>query len=79
MNETGLSAWTFRASMRTMTRRMMAGAAATATMMMAGGCVNVTAPDKPIVINLNISITQEVVYRLDGEAKTLIQQNPGIF
>jgi hypothetical protein len=43
------------------------------------GCVNVTAPDKPIVINLNISITQEVVYRLDGEAKSLIQQNPGIF
>ncbi|MDV3458423.1 YnbE family lipoprotein [Sphingomonas sp. HF-S4] len=47
--------------------------------MLAGGCVNVTAPDKPIVINLNISITQEVVYRLDNKAKTLIQENPGIF
>ncbi len=46
---------------------------------MTGGCVTVNAPDKPIVINLNISITQEVVYRLDGEAKSLIQQNPGIF
>lgn len=45
----------------------------------AGGCVNVSPPDKPIVINLNINITQEVVYRLDGEAKTLIQDNPGIF
>lgn len=43
------------------------------------GCINVTAPDKPIVINLNISITQEVVYRLDGKAKTVIDQNPGIF
>ncbi|MEG3164912.1 YnbE family lipoprotein [Sphingomonas sp. PB2P19] len=43
------------------------------------GCVNVSAPDKPIVINLNINVTQEVVYRLDGEAKSLIQQNPGIF
>ncbi len=43
------------------------------------GCVNVTAPDKPIVINLNINVTQEVVYRLDGEAKALIQSNPGIF
>jgi len=42
-------------------------------------CVNVSAPDKPIVINLNINVTQEVVYRLDGEAKSLIQQNPGIF
>jgi hypothetical protein len=44
-----------------------------------GGCVSVSAPDKPIEINLNISVTQEVVYRLDNEAKTVIQQNPGIF
>nr|WP_170841830.1 YnbE family lipoprotein [Sphingomonas gellani] len=44
-----------------------------------GGCVNISAPEKPIEINLNISVTQEVVYRLDNEAKTLIQQNPGIF
>lgn len=44
-----------------------------------GGCVNITAPDKPIEINLNINVTQEVVYRLDNEAKSLIQQNPGIF
>ncbi|MFT3976348.1 MAG: YnbE family lipoprotein [Sphingomonas bacterium] len=43
------------------------------------GCVNISAPDKPIVINLNINVTQEVVYRLDGEAKSLIKQNPGIF
>jgi hypothetical protein len=42
-----------------------------------GACVNVTAPDKPIEINLNIAVTQQVVYRLDGEAKSLIQQNPG--
>lgn len=44
-----------------------------------GGCVTVNAPDKPIEINLNINITQEVVYRLDGEAKALIEQNRGIF
>lgn len=43
------------------------------------GCVNITAPDKPIQINLNINVTQEVVYRLDNEAKSLIQQNPRIF
>ena len=59
----------------TMFRALMIGATAS----LAGGCVNVSAPDKPIVINLNINITQEVVYRLDGEAKTLIQDNPGIF
>lgn len=45
----------------------------------ASGCVNVSAPTKPIEINLNISVTQEVVYRLDNEAKSVIQQNPGIF
>lgn len=51
------------------------------TILLAAGtaaCVNVSAPDKPIVINLNINVTQEVVYRLDGEAKSLIKQNPGI-
>lgn len=47
--------------------------------LMTGGCVNVSAPDKPIVINLNINITQQVVYRIDGQAKELIQQKPGIF
>lgn len=48
-------------------------------MLSGAGCVNVSAPTKPIEINLNISVTQEVVYRLDGEAKSVIQQNPGIF
>ncbi|PHR20946.1 MAG: YnbE family lipoprotein [Sphingopyxis sp.] len=42
-------------------------------------CVQVTAPDKPIVINLNINIKQEVVYRLDGDAKDLINQEADIF
>nr|WP_256924116.1 YnbE family lipoprotein [Sphingomonas sp. IBVSS2] len=55
------------------------GCLGAAPVMLAGGCVNVTAPDKPIVINLNISITQEVVYRLDNKAKAIIQDNPGIF
>ena len=60
---------------RSMTSRMIViGIAVVQT-----GCVNVSAPDKPIEINLNINVTQEVVYRLDGEAKSLIQQNPGIF
>ncbi len=42
-------------------------------------CVNVAAPDKPIVINLNINIKQEVVYRLEGKAEALIDENPEIF
>ncbi len=44
-----------------------------------GGCVTVSAPDKPIVINLNINIKQEVVYRLDGKAKEVIDENAEIF
>ncbi len=42
-------------------------------------CVQVAAPDKPIVINLNINIKQEVVYRLDGDAKDLINEEADIF
>jgi hypothetical protein len=63
---------------RQMGRQLLGGAAAMALLGL-GGCINITAPDKPIVINLNISITQEVVYRLDNQAKTVIQDNPGIF
>lgn len=43
------------------------------------GCVTVEAPEKPIVINLNINIKQEVVYRLDGDAKALIDEHGDIF
>ncbi len=43
------------------------------------GCVQIDTPDKPIEINLNINIRQEVVYRLDGDAKKLIEQNSEIF
>jgi hypothetical protein len=44
-----------------------------------GGCVSVKAPDKPIVIELNINIRQEVVYRLAEDAKNTIKSNPEIF
>ncbi|MDF2604335.1 MAG: YnbE family lipoprotein [Sphingomonas sp.] len=58
---------------------VLKGKVLAAMVLATGACVNVSAPDKPIVINLNISVTQEVVYRLDSEAKSLIKQNPGIF
>jgi hypothetical protein len=44
-----------------------------------GGCISVTAPDKPIVIELNINIKQEVIYRLSAEAANTIEKNPEIF
>jgi uncharacterized Fe-S center protein len=50
------------------------------TIMLAlSGCVQVQAPDKPIVINLNIQIRQDVVYKLDKASKQLIDQEPGIY
>ena len=46
---------------------------------MAAGCIQVRAPDKPIEINLNVKIQQEVVVRLQQDAKDLIQNNPELF
>jgi len=60
-------------------RRMTAGCSLAGAVLAIASCVNVTAPNKPIEINLNINVTQQVVYRLDNQAKSLIQQNPGIF
>jgi hypothetical protein len=46
---------------------------------LAAGCISVTAPDKPIVIELNINIKQEVIYRLAPDVEKNIEQNPEIF
>lgn len=46
---------------------------------MLGGCIQVKAPDKPIEINLNVKVQQEVVVRLQQDAKDLIQNNPELF
>lgn len=43
------------------------------------GCISVTAPEKPIVIELNINIKQEVVYKLDKGVQDMIDKNAGIF
>lgn len=43
------------------------------------GCVQIATPDKPIEINLNINIRQEIAVKLDGDAKKLIEQNSEIF
>lgn len=43
------------------------------------GCITVSAPDKPIVIELNINIKQEVIYRLAADAGKTIDSNKDIF
>jgi len=43
------------------------------------GCVTVKAPDKPIEINLNINVKQEVVVSLKQDAEDFIANNPDLF
>jgi hypothetical protein len=59
--------------------RVRPAAAAAVLAVSLGGCVQVSAPDKPIEINLNINIRQEVVVRLQQDVRELIQKNPGVF
>ena len=47
--------------------------------MMLSGCITVKAPDKPIEINLNVKVQQEVVVRLQKDAQDLIENNPELF
>ncbi len=44
-----------------------------------GGCVRVQAPDKPIEINLNVNIKQEVIVSLKKDTTDLINANPDLF
>ena len=62
--------------MRRMELRLIAGAAMAVPL---AGCVTVETPDKPIEINLNVEIRQEVLVRLQQDAQQLIQQNPEAF
>ena len=43
------------------------------------GCIQLRAPDKPIEINLNVNIKQEVVVRLEKDVADLIKKNPAVF
>lgn len=46
------------------------------------GCnptVKLEAPDKPIVINLNVKIEQEVRIKVDKDVDDLVKSNPDIF
>ena len=63
------------------------GAASLASVLAAAlltGCatvhtVQLQAPDKPIEVNLNVKIDQEVRVKLDREIEDLIAENPDIF
>jgi ABC-type uncharacterized transport system auxiliary subunit len=58
-------------------RASLLAAAALATPL--GGCISLAAPEKPIEINLNVKIEQEVVVRLQRDVENIINQNPQDF
>ena len=54
----------------------LAGAAACLPL---ASCITVKPPDKPIEINLNVDIRQEVLVRLQRDVEQLIRENPEAF
>jgi hypothetical protein len=59
--------------------RLLALAALATLSCAIGGCVSVNAPDKPIDINLNVTIRQEVLVKLERDVETMMNQNPEAF
>lgn len=54
-------------------------AAAVAALAACAPTIKVQAPDKPIEINLNVTIRQEVIVKLEREVLETLRQNPSIF
>jgi len=54
---------------------------AAAVILALGACatVRIQAPDKPIEINLNVKIDQEIRVKLDKDVENLIASNPDLF
>jgi hypothetical protein len=59
-------------------RALLTFGAAAATMPLAS-CITVKAPSKPIEVNLNVDIRQEVLVRLQQDVQQMIQKNPQAF
>lgn len=79
MNVSYLTKPARRAHKSAMDMRKATGAALVLGSALASGCVSVTAPNEPIVIELNINIKQEVIYRLADDVRENIEENPEIF
>ena len=59
--------------------RLIQAAFGAALLLPLGGCISVKTPEKPIEINLNVNIRQEVLVRLQEDVEQLIQANPDAF
>jgi len=62
-----------------LSKRACAGAVLMAGLLGLPGCITINAPEEAIVIELNINITQEVIYRLAADAEDTIDENADIF
>lgn len=61
---------------------LLRGTAFAALAVLAGACqptVQVAAPEKPIVINLNVKIEHEVRVKLEKDVDDLLKKNSGLF
>ena len=54
-------------------------AAGIACVLPLAGCITVRPPDKPIEVNLNVNIKQEVLVRLQQDVQQMISKNPQAF
>jgi hypothetical protein len=63
----------------TMTFKIIRVAAAALAALPLASCISVKTPEKPIEINLNVTIRQEVIVRLQRDVEQLINQNPQAF
>lgn len=79
MNAMKLTAHGSGARRRTMKRGLVILSGPVLLPVMLGGCININAPAEPIVIELNINIRQEVIYRLAEDVKENIEENADIF
>lgn len=60
-------------------RRLVAGLVAVAGTTACSPTVRVAPPDRPIEINLNVRIEQEVRIRIDRELEQIFEENDEIF
>ena len=64
---------------RIMDRSKVLGLIAGMTLIGTGGCINVAAPEEPIVIELNVNIEARLLVELAEDANNTIDENADIF
>ena len=62
-----------------MKRELMRISACVIAALPLASCITVKAPSKPIEVNLNVAIRQEVLVRLQQDVQQMIQKNPKAF